>query len=65
MPRPRSCRWSRSTPRTPRVGGAIAGLATAYNGYYTANGKDKAANATLTTAINQINKLCPGAGATA
>jgi hypothetical protein len=46
------------------VGGAITGLATAYNAYYTANGKDKTANATLNTAINQINKLCPGAGAT-
>jgi hypothetical protein len=46
------------------LGQAVTALATAYNGYFATNGKDKTAAATLTAAINQINKLCPGAGAT-
>jgi hypothetical protein len=47
------------------LGQAVSALATAYSGYYTTNGTSKTATATLTSAINQINKLCPGAGATA
>jgi hypothetical protein len=46
------------------VGQAVTALATAYDGYFTTNGKDKTATVTLTAAISQINKLCPGAGAT-
>jgi hypothetical protein len=51
--------------RTPdaAIGTAIAGLADAYSGYLAANGASKAATATLTTAINKINSLCPDAGA--
>ena len=45
------------------IGTAIAGLADAYRGYLAANGTGKAATATLTTAINKINSLCPDAGA--
>jgi len=44
---------------------AISALASAYSSYTAANGTDKAANSVLTAAINRINKLCPGAGATA
>jgi hypothetical protein len=46
------------------LGTAVSTLATAYSGYYAASGKSKTATAALTAAINQINKLCPGAGAT-
>jgi hypothetical protein len=46
------------------LGAAVSALATAYSGYVTTNGTSKTATATLTTAVNQINKLCPGAGAT-
>lgn len=46
------------------LGQAVSALATAYSGYYTANGASKTATATLTGAIKQINKLCPGLGAT-
>jgi hypothetical protein len=46
------------------LGQAVSALATAYSGYVTANGTSKTATATLNVAINQINKLCPGAGAT-
>jgi hypothetical protein len=51
--------------RTPdaTIGTAIAGLADAYSGYLAANGAGKPATATLTTAINKINTLCPDAGA--
>ena len=51
--------------RTPdaAIGLAIAGLADAYSGYLAVNGAGKAATATLTTAINKINSLCPDAGA--
>ena len=51
--------------RTPdaAIGSAIAGLADAYSGYLAANGAGKAATATLTTAINTVNSLCPDAGA--
>jgi hypothetical protein len=43
---------------------AIGALASAYSSYSTANGKSTAATATLNAAINKINALCPGAGAT-
>jgi hypothetical protein len=43
---------------------AITMLADEYSSYYTANGRGSSVNAALTTAINKINKLCPGAGAT-
>jgi hypothetical protein len=46
------------------LGQAITGLADAYSGYSAANGTSKTAKATLTAAINRINSLCPGAGAT-
>jgi hypothetical protein len=46
------------------LGQAVTALATAYSGYVTANGTSKTATATLTAAINRVNKLCPGAGAT-
>jgi len=46
------------------LGTAISTLASAYSGYSAANGKSKTATATLTAAINRINALCPGAGAT-
>src|ERR1700722_19729364 len=51
--------------RTPdaTLGSAIAGLADAYSGYLAASGAGKAATATLTSAINKINSLCPDAGA--
>ncbi len=43
---------------------AISALAGAYSSYVVANGTDKAAKTALTAAINRINSLCPGAGAT-
>jgi hypothetical protein len=45
------------------IGTAIASLADAYSGYLAAAGTGKAATAALTTAINKVNSLCPGAGA--
>jgi hypothetical protein len=48
----------------PTLGNAVSALATAYSGYYTTNGTSKTVTATLTAAINRINSLCPGAGAT-
>jgi hypothetical protein len=45
------------------IGTAIASLADAYSGYLAADGTGKAATAALTTAINKVNSLCPGAGA--
>jgi hypothetical protein len=42
---------------------AIDGLASAYNGYSSANGASKPATAAANAAITEINKLCPGAGA--
>jgi hypothetical protein len=51
--------------RTPdaTIATAIAGLADAYSGYLAADGAGKTATATLTTAINKINALCPDAEA--
>ncbi|MGD0245026.1 MAG: hypothetical protein ABSB59_32510 [Streptosporangiaceae bacterium] len=46
------------------LGQAITTLAGAYNSYYQANGTG-AAKSALNTAIKQINKLCPDAGAAA
>ena len=43
---------------------AINGLASAYSGYSTTDGKNKAATEAATAAIAKINKLCPSAGAT-
>jgi hypothetical protein len=43
---------------------AITGLAGAYSGYSATNGASKTVTATLNAAINRINALCPGAGAT-
>jgi hypothetical protein len=45
------------------IGTAIASLADAYSGYLAADGTGKSATAALTTAINKVNSLCPGAGA--
>jgi hypothetical protein len=52
--------------RTPdaALSTAIGGLASAYSGYSAADGTGKTTTATLTAAINRINSLCPGAGAT-
>lgn len=52
-------------PADQTLGKAISTLASAYSGYVAANGKDKTANSALTAAVNRINSLCPGAGATA
>jgi hypothetical protein len=46
------------------LGQAITTLAGAYSSYYQANGTGPAKSA-LNTAIKQINKLCPDAGAAA
>jgi hypothetical protein len=43
---------------------AITTLADDYSSFYTAGGKGSTINAELNTAINKINALCPGAGAT-
>jgi hypothetical protein len=48
----------------PTLSKAIGTLAGAYSGYFSSNGTGKTARAALTTAINRINSLCPGAGAT-
>jgi len=42
---------------------AIDGLASAYNGYATTDGKNKAATAVANAAVATINKVCPDAGA--
>ena len=42
---------------------AIDGLASAYSGYSSTDGKNKAATAAANTAITTINNLCPDAGA--
>jgi hypothetical protein len=46
------------------LGTAISTLADAYQGYYAANGTGSTVRSALNTAINRINSLCPGAGAT-
>jgi hypothetical protein len=46
------------------LGQAIGTLASAYDSYIAAKGTGKAAKSALTAAINRINSLCPGAGAT-
>jgi hypothetical protein len=43
---------------------AISTLADDYSSFYTAGGKGSMVNSELNTAINKINALCPGAGAT-
>jgi hypothetical protein len=43
---------------------AISTLAGAYQSYYTAHGTGSTVTSALNTAINRINSLCPGAGAT-
>jgi hypothetical protein len=48
----------------PTLNTAISTLAGAYQSYYAAQGKGKTATSALNTAINRINALCPGAGAT-
>jgi hypothetical protein len=45
----------------PKLSTAIGALAGAYQSYYAAHGRQ---SANLNTAINRINSLCPGAGAT-
>ena len=49
----------------PTLGTAISTLAGAYQSYYAAHGTGSTAKSALNTAINRINALCPGAGATA
>jgi hypothetical protein len=51
-------------PANPTLSNAITALANDYSSYYTANGKGSSVNSALNTAINKINALCPGAGAT-
>jgi len=46
----------------PVLSQAIGTLASAYSSFYAANGTS--GKAALTAAINRINSLCPGAGAT-
>jgi hypothetical protein len=46
------------------LGTAISTLADAYQSYYAANGTGSTVRSALNTAINRINSLCPGAGAT-
>ena len=46
------------------IGKAIGALADDYSQFYTADGHGAAINSALNTAINKINALCPGAGAT-
>ncbi|MGD0554865.1 MAG: hypothetical protein ABSA93_07790 [Streptosporangiaceae bacterium] len=46
------------------IGKAISALADDYNQFYTADGHGSTINSALNTAINKINALCPGAGAT-
>jgi hypothetical protein len=46
------------------LGNAITALANDYSSYYTANGKGDSVKSALNAAINKINALCPGAGAT-
>lgn len=46
------------------LGTAISTLAAAYQGFYSTHGTGSAAKSALTAAINRINSLCPGAGAT-
>jgi hypothetical protein len=46
------------------LGAAISTLAGAYQSYYAANGTGSTVRSALNTAINRINSLCPGAGAT-
>jgi hypothetical protein len=48
----------------PTLGTAIGTLAGAYQTYYAAHGTGSTITSTLNTAINRINALCPGAGAT-
>jgi hypothetical protein len=48
----------------PTLSTAITTLAGAYQSYYAAQGEGKTATSALNTAINRINALCPGAGAT-
>jgi hypothetical protein len=48
----------------PSLGTAIGTLAAAYQTYYAAHGTGSTVTSTLNTAINRINSLCPGAGAT-
>jgi CheY-like chemotaxis protein len=43
---------------------AISTLAGAYQSYYAAHGAGSTTKSSLNTAINRINSLCPGAGAT-
>jgi hypothetical protein len=46
------------------LGTAISTLAGAYQSYYSAHGTGSTVKSALNTAINRINSLCPGAGAT-
>jgi hypothetical protein len=48
----------------PALSTAISTLAGAYQSYYAASGTGSTVKSALNTAINRINSLCPGAGAT-
>jgi hypothetical protein len=50
--------------RDQTLGTAISTLAGAYQSYYDAHGAGTTVTSALNTAINRINSLCPGAGAT-
>jgi hypothetical protein len=49
---------------SPTLSTAISALATDYQSFYVANGAGSTVKADLNSAINRINSLCPGAGAT-
>jgi hypothetical protein len=48
----------------PTLSTAISTLAGAYRSYYAAHGTGNTTKSALNTAIDRINALCPGAGAT-
>jgi hypothetical protein len=48
----------------PTLRAAVSTLAADYQSYFAAHGTGSAVTSALTSAINRINSLCPGAGAT-
>jgi hypothetical protein len=49
----------------PALSAAVSTLAGDYQSYFAARGAGRAVKSSLTSAMNRINSLCPGAGATA
>jgi len=50
---------------SPVLRSAISGLADAYDRFFASNGQSAAATSAVAAAAARMNKLCPGAGATA